>query len=328
MATTSTPSAHDSRRYPATRLDSGGELVAMSNLSSNSGRSPEARRSFLSRTLFEVLLSHPGGLPAAEALSRLASEVELTPREASDYPNRPGTRRFEKEIRFSTIPFVKAGWLRKDKGRWTVTPEGERAYREFTNASVFRAEAKKLYKAWQTAQPAEEEAEDEEREQAVATLDEAKEQASAAIRKYLQSMNAYQFQDLIAALLAALGYYIIWVAPPGPDHGVDILATTDPLGVHQPRLKVQVKRHAEPQPVATVRAFQAVLGDHDVGMFVNVGGFTSGAETEARGHVQRPVTLLDADDVVRLWLQHQENLTHEQRALLPLTAVHYLDLPT
>ncbi len=302
--------------------------MAASNSSANPGQSPGARKSFLLRTLFGVLLEQPAGLPAVEALSRLASTVELTPREASDYPNRPGDRRFEKEVRFTSIPFVKAGWLRKDKGRWTVTPEGARAYKDFTDPLIFRAEARKLYRAWQTTQAADEDQEEDGREQAVATLDEAKEQASAAIREYLQSMNAYQFQDLIAALLAALGYHIIWVAPPGPDHGVDILATTDPLGVQQPRLKVQVKRHAEPQPVAAVRAFQAVLGDHDVGMFVNVGGFTSGAENEARGHVQRPVTLLDADDVVRLWLQHQQNLTHEQRALLPLTAVHYLDLPT
>lgn len=302
--------------------------MATNNLSATSGQSAGARKGFLLRTLFGVLLDEPGGLPALEALSRLASTVVLTPREASDYPNRPGVRRFEKEVRFTSIPFVKAGWLRKDKGRWTVTPEGEQAYKEFPDPVVFRAEAKKLYNAWQIAQPADDEQVDEGREPAVATLDEAAEQASAAIREYLQAMNAYQFQDLIAALLSAIGYYIIWVAPPGPDHGVDILATTDPLGVHQPRLKVQVKRHADAQAVADLRAFQAVLGDHDVGMFVNVGGFTAGAQTEARGHVQRPVTLLDADDVVRLWLQHQQNLTHEQRALLPLAAVYYLDLPT
>src|SRR5581483_1369220 len=35
---------------------------------------------------------------------------------------------------------------------------------------------------------------------------------------------------LVAALLRAMGYHVSWVAPPGPDRGVDIIARTDPLG--------------------------------------------------------------------------------------------------
>jgi hypothetical protein len=38
-------------------------------------------------------------------------KVPPTPFEASDYPNHPGVPRYEYIVRFSTIPFVKAGWL-------------------------------------------------------------------------------------------------------------------------------------------------------------------------------------------------------------------------
>jgi predicted Mrr-cat superfamily restriction endonuclease len=33
-----------------------------------------------------------------------------------------------------------------------------------------------------------------------------------------------------------------YVAPPGPDGGIDLIAHTDPLGTTGPRIKVQVKR--------------------------------------------------------------------------------------
>ncbi len=37
-------------------------------------------------------------------------------------------------------------------------------------------------------------------------------------------MNPYEFQDLVAALLKAMGYHVNYVSPPGPDRGLDIVA--------------------------------------------------------------------------------------------------------
>ncbi len=291
--------------------------------------SSRARRGFLLRALFEILLGIPDGLPAAEALAKLVQTVELTAHEAADYAARPGIRRFERDVRFTSIPFVKAGWLRKEKGRWSVTPDGADAYHQFTDPETFLREAVRRYRAWARTRPTgSDDADDETTAPVITTLEEAEEAASGAIRDYLQGMSPYGFQELIAALLRALGYFVLWVAPPGPDRGIDILATTDALGIQRPRIKIQVKRHADRQRVDAVRAFQAVLGDHDVGIFVNTGGFTSDAAAEARGHPQRPVTVLDADDVVRLWIDHQARLTYEQRELLPLKAVYYLQPPT
>ena len=52
-------------------------------------------------------------------------------------------------------------------------------------------------------------------------------------------MDAYDFQKLVADLLKAIGYHVSWIAPPGKDGGVDILAYTDALGTQGPRIKVQ-----------------------------------------------------------------------------------------
>jgi hypothetical protein len=42
-----------------------------------------------------------------------------------------GGPRFDKIVRFATVELVKAGWLHKEKGRWTVSSEGDKAYRAF-----------------------------------------------------------------------------------------------------------------------------------------------------------------------------------------------------
>jgi restriction system protein len=70
----------------------------------------------LVRGVFQILLSHPDGLRAKEVLSQLKGLVPPTPFEAGDYASTPGVRRYEKNIRFSTIPAAKAGWLVKNKG--------------------------------------------------------------------------------------------------------------------------------------------------------------------------------------------------------------------
>jgi len=95
-------------------------------------------------------------------------------------------------------------------------------------------------------------------------------------------MPPYDFQDLVAALLKAMGYHVLWTAPPGPDRGIDMIAYTDPLGTRSPRIKVQVKRQPDSKIDAHgLRAFIGTLGSADVGIYVSAGGFTSEAEREA-----------------------------------------------
>jgi predicted Mrr-cat superfamily restriction endonuclease len=55
--------------------------------------------------------------------------------------------------------------------------------------------------------------------------------------EWAKSKNAYEFQDLAAALLRGMGYYTPFVAPTGKDGGVDIIAYRDPLGTVSPRIK-------------------------------------------------------------------------------------------
>jgi Restriction endonuclease len=63
----------------------------------------------------------------------------------------------------------------------------------------------------------------------------------------------------------ARGYYVSWVAPLGPDCGLDMIAHNDP-GNDRPDIKVQVKRRADTKISREgLSAFIGTLGGNDVG---------------------------------------------------------------
>jgi restriction system protein len=266
-------------------------------------------------------------MTAATVLQTLEAQVPPTPFENSTYPNHPNVRRYEKVVRFSTIGAVKAGWLVKDKGQWSLTDEGRAALDKFSDPEAFMRETSRLYNAWKKEQPEAEEAEDD-GVGASATFEEAEESAWAEIRDYLGQMPPYDFQNLVAALLKAMGYSVVWIAPPGPDRGVDMIAHNDPLGTTSPRIKVQVKRQPDTKIGRDgVSSFVGTLGAHDVGIFVSAGGFTTDAEREARSQEQRRLTLIDLDRLVKLWIEHADRLDSADRQRLPLKPIYFLSPP-
>jgi len=280
------------------------------------------------RKLFEILLDHPDGMQAGNAINALKGQIQLTEYEQGFYPS--GAQRFDKIVRFATVDCVKAGWLLKIKGRWSVTDEGRQAYKSLTDPEAFYRRAVKAYHDWKATQPSAAPEEPPEEEDATGektiriTFEQAEEQAWEEIGRYLTSMNPYDFQDLVADLLRAMGYHVAWVAPQGKDAGIDIEAWGDPLGTQPPRIKVQVKRMSQKVAVDGLRSFMAQLGDDDVGIFVCTGGFTRDAMDEARKQEKRRVRLIDLERLFELWVEHYARLEESARRRLPLKPIHFL----
>jgi len=158
-----------------------------------------------------------------------------------------------------------------------------------------------------------------------ANLEQLEERAIAGIKEHIRSKNPYDFQDLIAALLRAMGYYTPFVSLKGRDGGLDIVAFQDPLGSKAPRIKVQVKHR--PDAAVAVDDIRGLIGllnkDGDIGLFVTSGRFTSEAERFARdSHIH--VKLLDGDNVIQLWRDFYHKLSDEEKNMLPLHAIYFL----
>ena len=155
------------------------------------------------------------------------------------------------------------------------------------------------------------------------TLERAEESSWEEVREVLHQMDPYDFQYLVAGLLRGMGYYVNWISPRGKDRGIDIVALSDPIGTHGPRVKVQVKRERNKTDAQTLRAFYSVLHEGDVGLFVTLGGFTADANNEARNEIRR-IRLIDATEFFRLWDRHYDDIPEEDRRRLPIKRVPFL----
>lgn len=288
------------------------------------------RKGELLRGVFKILLEEPDGLPSREVLTRLAKEFVPTDYENGAYPTTPGRRRYETKVKFLTINPVKAGWLTRDRGHWTLTEAGKAVYESTTDPEQFLRESQKGYRQWAEGQPQKEtdndgESEQDDAETSSLTLEESEENAWAEVQKYLTTMPPYDFQEVVAGLLEGMGYYIAWIAPPGPDGGIDIHATTDPLGISGKHIKVQVKRKREAIAVEAIRSFRDTLKERDTGLYISSSGFTKDSEKAARdGH--RHLILVDAEHFFDLWISHYEKIPEKRRRLLPIKLVAFLDL--
>ena len=288
------------------------------------------RNGRLVQGIFKILYDEPEGLPSKKVLARLAQEVPPTPFEKNDYPSCPGTRRYEKLVRFATISYTKAGWLIKEqRGQWSLTDAGKEAYKSTPDPKQFHQKAIEEFKQWKRGQPPKGNDTDSEPEQdgmetPLATLEESEENAWAEVENYLARMRPLDFQEVVAGLLEGMGHHVQWVAPPGPDGGIDIHATTDSLGVSGKRIKVQVKRRQDALSVDAIRSFRDTLEDRETGLYVSIGGFTRDADKEAR-RGQRYLVLIDAKRFFDLWVAHYEKIPEKRRRLLPIKLVAFLD---
>lgn len=145
------------------------------------------------------------------------------------------------------------------------------------------------------------------------------------IEKQISHLGWEETQDLVAGVLRALGYGTK-VAPPGADGGVDIHACRDPLFLHPPIVKVQVKAKPttkiSPDEIRQLNGLVDRAGER--GIFVATGGFTGPAETEAE---RMGVQLWDLKYLVRLLLDTYDELDEKTQGFVALRQIWVLDDP-
>jgi restriction system protein len=161
---------------------------------------------------------------------------------------------------------------------------------------------------------------EQQEEELLPFYDDVKAKADELISDRISHLGAFEMQDLVAALLRAMGYRAVSVKP-GPDRGVDIEASPDALGFEKPRVKVQVKhRIGNKVSGPEMRSFTAVIRSEDYGLYVSTGGFTKEAEFEAeKSH--KVIKLLDREQFIELLLEYYDLLDTEFKAKLPLNQV-------
>ncbi len=298
-------------------------------------RNKSKSRVIAEKTIFEafkILQENGGELRGKEVVDKIRDTLDFNDYEKHRY-EKTGYIRWESILHFYTIDCMKAGFLRKSKGVWILTNEGEEAIK--LGAEKLLSTATKIYREWDANRKKEDSTNDEDddieeiktdKSQAQqARIDQLEENAISGIRSFILRKNPYEFQDIVAALLNAMGYHISEVAKRGPDGGIDIIAYNDPLGTTQPRIIVQVKH----KPTSNISSdeIQKLAGTlkrtSDVGIFVTSGDFSKPAEKEARNSREH-IELIGFDRLVALWTEYYDELDDEQKNMLPLHPVYFL----
>jgi len=300
---------------------------------------PLARtKQIAAKTMFaslRALKENGGSMPGRELMQKLDKTLDLDDYARSTY-EKTGYIRWQSILHFYSIDLIKAGFLVKKGGVWYLTQEGEAAI-GLGEMGLFD-KAQQAYKSWRQANPKKEKEDinsdisDEdiknqstENQAQEATVQEVEEIAYEGLKAKINSLNPYEFQDLVGALLRGMGYHTPFIAPKGKDGGVDIIAYQDPIGVRAPRIKVQIKHRENSASVDEVRQLMGLLQrDGDVGIFVSSGGFTSDTKVTARSsHIH--VELIDLDRFLSLWQEFYPKLDDEDKSKLRLKPVYLYD---
>lgn len=239
-----------------------------------------------------------------------------------------GSQRWYNQLLFHSIGAYKSGFIQKNKGVWHLTPEGEQAMK--LSVKEFSDALHKGYNDWLAKKKKEESAASEVEDEDVVVeteidYEQASNQAEEGFRNYIEALNPYEFQDLVAALFRGMGYYTPFVAPKGKDGGVDIIAYRDPIGVEFPRVKVQVKHYpTNPVSADVVRQLRGTLShEGESGVVVTSGSFTNDAKIEARSS-HKAITLIDFSLFISLWVEHYSKLSDEDKKRLPIAPVYFV----
>jgi restriction system protein len=293
----------------------------------NTQRKTVDRGAALLKFTLELLKGHPGGLRPRDIFREIEAKEPL-----DSFDKEPmkgsGLPRWRAALHFSSVAASKAGYLIKTDSGWVITDEG----RKVTTASAdeLKRLVRERYRKWRlgerrvTPEATVEAEEPEETDGTSVLLDDSRQKARAEIDAYLDQLTAYDFQELVAALIEGMGYTTRYVSPPGPDGGTDALAYVDPLGARTPHIRVQVKHRDQAAGREEIAALRGIIrADREIGVFVSSGGFTRDARRESeKGAVH--IELVDLDRFLELWLQHYQKIPEAKRAKLRLQPVYFL----
>ena len=144
------------------------------------------------------------------------------------------------------------------------------------------------------------------------------EQALERVMDQIMRLGPYEMQDLVAAVLRAMGYKTK-VAKEGA-HGMDVIASSNLLVWGGRRIVAEVKHRKGTIGVEDLREFRGAMSDEDRGLFVSTGGFKV---TSAEMHARPLVELVDLEGLARLVIDNYDNFDPEGRALLPLVKMYW-----
>ena len=136
--------------------------------------------------------------------------------------------------------------------------------------------------------------------------------------KKLLEMEWEEFEELIARLLAEMGFEEIEMTGRGGDGGIDVRATLVVGEAIRTRMAVQVKRWKRNVQAPVVQQVRGSLGTHEQGLIVTTSDFSTGARQEAARPDAVPVALMNGKQLVLLLVEAGIGISRRSHDLIEL----------
>ena len=135
------------------------------------------------------------------------------------------------------------------------------------------------------------------------------------LKARLHEMPPMAFEELIAALLAKMGFEEVERTQYSGDGGIDAMGTLDVGGVARVQVAVQAKRLQSNVLVQVVREVRGTVGARQ-GVIITTSDFSKGAREEAERTDAAPVALVNGEHLIDLLIRHEIGVSRTQYELL------------
>ena len=139
-----------------------------------------------------------------------------------------------------------------------------------------------------------------------------------ALHKRLLEMEWDAFEDLIAILLAKMGFQEIDVTSRSKDGGIDVRGTLVVGDVIRTRMAIQVKKWKHNVQAPVVQQVRGSLGTHEQGLIITTSDFSAGARKESVRPDAIPVGLMSGEQLVLLLIENDIGISRRSHDLLEL----------
>ncbi len=140
-----------------------------------------------------------------------------------------------------------------------------------------------------------------------------------ALRKHLLAMKWNDFEELIARLLAEMGFDNIQMTRGSGDGGIDVRGTLVVGNAIRTRMAVQVKKWKHNVQSPVVQQVRGSLGTHEQGLIITTSDFSPGARKEAQRADAIPVGLMNGEQLVLLLVEYGIGVTRRSHDIIELT---------
>lgn len=203
-------------------------------------------------------------------------------------------------LRRRTLNLVERGYITREGNTYTITAKG----------IAYAADAVGVAGAASVASP---------HAQVLSAIKQHNDSQVAAFKQQLGKMNPYHFEVLIKDLLEAMDYEDVTVTKQSGDKGVDVVGHFQ-FGITQIKEVVQVKRHQGSITRPVLDQLRGALPYHQAirGTIITLGAFSPGCREAAIFPGAAPITLIDGDKLMELFVKHDVGVKRSPVSLFKL----------